>query len=188
MLYEGRQAERVLAALEERSTSVPAARAVLATLYLTGNLGLAIDREKAATLCLSDARTGYAYAQYILAWVSAEQGHLVQAANWMRLSAQAGFAPAQFDMGRFYLNGLGIAKDRTLGVEWLWKAARSGHIIAMRGLLQQYKAGWFGITRKLLASILWPLSGPALNLYCRFNGTSTARFFFYDWPNAGRNA
>ena len=186
LLYEARQAEMTLAALEEQTASLPAARAVLAALHLTGNLNLPIDRERAAELCQEDAKAGYPYAQYILAWTSAEAGHVLQAANWMRQAAQAGFPPAIYDMGRFYLNGIGVAKDRSLGVSWFWKATMAGHLIALRGLLQQYRAGWFGTIRRVVASILWPLSGPVLYAYWRLNGPNTARFFFYDWPNVGR--
>lgn len=186
LLYESRQAEKAMAALEEQAAALPSARAVMATLYLTGNLELPINRERAAELCLGDAKAGYPYAQYILAWVSAEQGHPVQAANWMRQAAQAGFPPAMYDMGRFYLNGIGVAKDRSLGVSWFRRATKTGHLIALRGLLQQYRAGWFGNLRKLVASILWPLSGPALYLYWRLNGPNTDKYFFYDWPNVGR--
>lgn len=175
-----------MSALEQQAQSLPAARAVLAAIHMTGNLGLAIDRAKAFQLCMEDAKTGYSYAEYLIAWIFAEDGHPLQAANWMRKSAVAGFPPAQFDMGRLYLNGIGVKKDRQLAMTWLWKATRSGHVIALRGLLQQYMAGWYGLARQVAATIVWPFTRPFVYLYWRMNGPNSQRFFFYDWPNVGR--
>jgi hypothetical protein len=155
---------------------------------MTGNLNQSIDRPKALRLCEQDAINGYAYAQYLVAWISAEEGRMLDASLWMRRSAAQGFPPALFDMGRFYLNGIGVRKDRQLAKGWLWKAVRSGHVIALRVLLQQYRAGWHGSLRKIVAKVLWPLSGPYLYIFVRLAGPNNDRFFFYNWPKVGKDA
>lgn len=184
-LYESRRAEEALEELQRQAESNPAARAVLAALHMTGNLELPIDRNKSRVYCADDARDGYAYAQYLLAWLCVEERDATQAVNWMRKAAMAHFPPAELDMGRFYLNGIGVSKDYDLALDWLWKAWRAGHVIALRYLLQQYKKGRRGPVAQLFASAAWPFSGMYLHLFTRLAGPYDVRYFFYNWPLVG---
>ncbi len=93
--YERRLPD-TLEQLDRKSDRSVGARAVLAAIHMTGNLNQSIDRPKALRLCEQDAINGYAYAQYLVAWISAEEGRMLDASLWMRRSAAQGFPPALF--------------------------------------------------------------------------------------------
>jgi TPR repeat protein len=43
-------------------------------------------------------------------------------------AAKEGLVEAQFELGMMYLNGIGVMnEDEDMALEWLWKAADSGH-------------------------------------------------------------
>jgi len=49
-----------------------------------------------------------------------------QAFDWYTRSAEQGFSKAQFNLGRVYFHGHGVAQDKDLAVEWQIKAAEQG--------------------------------------------------------------
>jgi len=63
-----------------------------------------------------------------------------KAVEWWEKAAQQGHAIAQYNVGRCYRNGWGVAKiDEKKGAEWIEKAAAQGHVGA-RG--RCYLEGW----------------------------------------------
>jgi hypothetical protein len=56
------------------------------------------------------------------------------ALDWYRKAAEAGFAPAQFNLGRLYAAGTGVPKDFAEARKWLEQAERGG-IAAARQVL-----------------------------------------------------
>jgi uncharacterized protein len=61
---------------------------------------------------------------------------LARARQWYARGAQAGFAPAQFNLGRMLAAGLGGAADRPAATEWLRKADAAG-VTEARAALEQ---------------------------------------------------
>lgn len=46
-----------------------------------------------------------------------------KAAKWYRQSADQGFAPAQFNLGKMYEKGIGVMQNYAEAISWLQKAA-----------------------------------------------------------------
>lgn len=63
----------------------------------------------------------------------AQKDYLVAFPKFLTL-AQQGNAPAQFNVGAFYLNGQGIQKDEKLAEEWFEKSAAQGNARALQVL------------------------------------------------------
>ena len=60
-------------------------------------------------------------------------GHAVPA-EWFRRAAEAGFAPAQFQLGVLYCVGRGVEKNLEDAVRWYELAAAQKHDMAMYNL------------------------------------------------------
>ncbi|MEP7455710.1 SEL1-like repeat protein [Phyllobacterium sp. SB3] len=57
-----------------------------------------------------------------------------KAAEWYRLAAERGFAPAQYRIGNFYEKGLGVDRDAVKAKHWYELAANQGNASAMHNL------------------------------------------------------
>ncbi|EJN05357.1 putative peptidoglycan binding protein,Sel1 repeat protein [Phyllobacterium sp. YR531] len=64
-----------------------------------------------------------------------------KAAEWYRLAAERGFAPAQYRIGNFYEKGLGVDKDAVKAIHWYELAAGQGNASAMHNLAVLLAAG-----------------------------------------------
>jgi len=69
------------------------------------------------------------------AWFELAQGlvarHAVEEAyGWQRRAAEAGLAPAQIELARMQLHGIGTAVDLRQAVNWLLRAEAGGHPVA----------------------------------------------------------
>ncbi|MCY6382512.1 peptidoglycan-binding protein [Hoeflea prorocentri] len=59
---------------------------------------------------------------------------LGEAARWYKLSADRGFAPAQYRLANFYEKGTGVERDLDIATDWYNKAAEQGNASAMHNL------------------------------------------------------
>ncbi|MEZ5499805.1 MAG: tetratricopeptide repeat protein [Steroidobacteraceae bacterium] len=160
------------------------ARATLALIKATGSLGQEPNLPAARELVELGASRDHAYSQHVMAWLLVEENQPLHAVQYMRQAARQGFSPALLDMGRFYLNGIGVTKDRRIAMEWLWRAYKAGHAVAKRYILQQYRAGHFGRSRKWLGHLIWPLTTIWLRGQLKLHGGYTESTFIYNWPHA----
>ncbi len=127
--------------------------------------GVAADEVEAAEWYRKAAEQGHPQAQYNLGvcydngrgvakdeveavkWYqkAAEQGHpdarFAEAVRWYRKAAEQGHAQAQYNLGRSYDNGEGVAKDEVEAVKWYRKAAEQNHADAQYALAARYDAG-----------------------------------------------
>lgn len=71
-----------------------------------------------------------------------------------KVSAEAGQAEAQFDLGVLYAQGLGVRRDLTEASNWYGKSARQGNPEAEFALGQLYSRGW-GVPRDEADAIRW---------------------------------
>jgi uncharacterized protein len=106
------------------------------------------------------ADENHAWAQATLADCY-EQGRNVdpdgkRAIHWLTLSAQQGFVPAEYELGRTYLYGRGIPADYAQAVVWEEKAAEAGHLNAQRDMALIYERG-FGVTSDPARAAFWNL-------------------------------
>lgn len=67
-----------------------------------------------------------------------------KAAEWYRLAAERGFAPAQYRIGNFYEKGLGVDRDAAKAKHWYELAANQGNASAMHNLAVLLAAGTNG--------------------------------------------
>ncbi|MCL2646500.1 MAG: sel1 repeat family protein [Phycisphaerales bacterium] len=63
----------------------------------------------------------------------AERGD-AEAAEWSRKAAEQGNVKAQYNLGAFYENGVGVSADVREAVRWYQKAADQGHAGAREAL------------------------------------------------------
>lgn len=68
-------------------------------------------------------------------------------AEWLRKSAEQGYARAQYSLAGCYLNGTGVERDAAKGVEWLRKAAAQDEIHALYELANRYLDGRDGVEK-----------------------------------------
>jgi TPR repeat protein len=50
------------------------------------------------------------------------------------MSAARGYVSSQVMLGLMYMKGIGVLKDKARAKQWLEKAAKQGHPIAMKNL------------------------------------------------------
>jgi TPR repeat protein len=62
------------------------------------------------------------------------QGEHARAFPLYRQSAEMGDAYAQFMLGSYYQDGLGVGRDDAQAIQWYQKAADQGHILAQTTL------------------------------------------------------
>ncbi|MEM9104159.1 MAG: peptidoglycan-binding protein [Pseudomonadota bacterium] len=70
---------------------------------------------------------------------------LQEAAKWYRLSADMGFAPAQYRLANFYEKGTGVDRDVSRALTWYQMAAEQGNASAMHNLAVLYAMGRDGV-------------------------------------------
>lgn len=64
-----------------------------------------------------------------------------EAVRWLRRAAETGEAKAQYQLGRFFLEGSEVLQDPTQGYLWMRKAAAAGHVGAQHYLGCMYQEG-----------------------------------------------
>jgi localization factor PodJL len=67
-----------------------------------------------------------------------------QAATWYQLSADKGFAPAQYRVGSMYEKGTGVERDINKAKQYYEQAANQGNASAMHNLAVLYASGALG--------------------------------------------
>lgn len=67
-----------------------------------------------------------------LAKGEAEKQDYAEALKGYKLSAEQGYASAQFSLGSMYANGLGVTQDYVRAVKWLNLAVISGDSVAVK--------------------------------------------------------
>lgn len=84
-----------------------------------------------------------------------QNGNEVEAAKYIRLSANQGQPAAQYYLGTLYENGQGVPQDAAQGRKLTELAARAGHRIAMYDLAIYYIEGKGGVTADLSIAAQW---------------------------------
>ena len=76
------------------------------------------------------------------------------AARLYRQAAEAGYAPAQYDLAYLYEQGLGVARDLKQAAVWYRKAAEQGNAEAQNNLGALYATGQ-GVSRSDPEAVRW---------------------------------
>ncbi len=81
-------------------------------------------------------------------------GDYATAMGLWRPFADQGHADAQFYLGNFYEEGLGVPQDDAAAASWYRKAADQGHADAQCSLGGMYDEGW-GVPQDYAAALIW---------------------------------
>jgi TPR repeat protein len=79
---------------------------------------------------------------------------LVEAARWLTLAAEQGYAPAQNNLAVCYSTGAGVPKDQGKAIEWIRKSAEQGYARAQCYLGLSYAKGE-GLPRDQAQALEW---------------------------------
>lgn len=82
---------------------------------------------------------------------------LSKAAAWYRLSAEQGYARAQFNIAVMYAKGEGVPQDLEQAAKWYRLAADQGHAFAQHNLAQMYLKGE-GVQQDYKTALRWETS------------------------------
>ena len=80
----------------------------------------------------------------------------IESAKYYRLSAESGYAKAQYRLGRLYDKGTGVKQDYDKGAEWYKKSARQGNTRAQYVLGVHYAKGK-GVKKNYMKAYTWLL-------------------------------
>jgi hypothetical protein len=65
----------------------------------------------------------------------------VESVEWYLKAAKQGNSSAQYELGRCYMSGIGVAQDQSVAVMWIRKAADKGDAQALNALGLSYLNG-----------------------------------------------
>jgi hypothetical protein len=74
--------------------------------------------------------------------------------NWYQKGADQGNAIAQFNLGRMYRTGQGVAQDYEQAAAWFRKAGEQGHVWAQSALGLMHEIGQ-GVARNYKQAVFW---------------------------------
>nr|WP_315252701.1 SEL1-like repeat protein [uncultured Duganella sp.] len=119
---------------------------LLAKLNLDGTDGLKKDPKAARKWYVNAAEWGYVPALNMLGLASRDGSlgakNIKQALDYFKEAAEAGYAPAQFNLAALYaVGGDGMPQDQALARAWYAQAGQSGHARALYTLGRIYDLG-----------------------------------------------
>ena len=117
-------------------------------------------RKRADGLLAKSAAQGYDQAIEYLHLLELGEFYLEEAWHHrvpdLRRLAEDGDHEAEYEVGMHYAEGsFGSDKDANLALYWFTRAAKGGHVAAMKKLAQIYREGLYGIPRNPAAAKLW---------------------------------
>ncbi len=115
------------------------------------------------------AKAGDALAQYRLGNVylygtQFEKQNVTEAMRWFRKSAEQNYAPAEYQVGRMYANGVSVAEDKKEAVRWYLLAADGGYKwaqIHLGEIYMHFLAEEFGAQQDFAEAYFWLSLGAA---------------------------
>ncbi len=103
---------------------------------------------------MGDAEAQYALSSAYLIGHGGVSKDGEQAVKWLRMSADQGFPPAQYDLGLLYWEGTVVPQDYSQAVVWMQKAAVQEFISAQYNLGIAYKVG-NGVEQDFTEALKW---------------------------------
>lgn len=85
-------------------------------------------------------------------------GNVAQAVKWLRIAADQGHAPAQYNLGRMHTIGKGVTHDYAQAVKWYRKAAAQGNARAQSTLGSMYALSHGVIQDNITAHMWWSIA------------------------------
>lgn len=101
---------------------------------------------------------------------------------WIKRAAEGGHRVAMFDLARLLLDGRGVAKNPTLGVEWMTKAAEADILQAQMHLAEMYTE-----KKDVRNALKWILKIAAKPTAAPFYLNKAGDIFFDGWETVPKN-
>ena len=133
------------------------AQADLAEKFRTGD-GVAVNHFEALKWAKLSSAGGNALGDFIVGKMYSRGEGVVskdyaEAASWYRKAAEKGLDRAQFELGVYYFEGMGVPKDYTEAIKWYRKAAKQNYGKALFNLGHMYLQG-FGVPQNYREAFL----------------------------------
>lgn len=106
----------------------------------------ALDRDEidvGVKLYHQAAELNYTLAQVYMGEFAETSQYLEEAVGWFLMAATQGDAAGQYDLGRMYVSGSGIAKDEAKGLYWFRRSADKNYLPAVKIIAGAYRSGTF---------------------------------------------
>lgn len=159
------------------------ARCVLAFLALIGTPTRAADIDEARRLASSALTGERGYANYVLGCIAIKERQVSGIAQYLGESHKAGFVPAATLLASIAIGARNASAKTKSGAErMLLKAAAAGHRPAQLALCGFYLRGRFGLAKRLLGLILFPLALTKYILSAKYRGFSIGAFQYFIRP------
>jgi len=101
-----------------------------------------------------DAKAQYELGRHYVKVNGTTRADYAKAAQFIRQSAEQGYADAEVVLGSFYGRGLGVPRNVATAVQWYRKAADQGNALAEYAMGEFYATGR-GVTNDMNEAILW---------------------------------
>lgn len=117
-----------------------------------------MNDERPVEQIISDAEKGDPFSAWVLGWMYNDgrseylEGDAYKSLQWYLISAEQGYAPSQFQIGQFFLNG--GEPTQKLSVKWFLKAAEQGYGRAQSTLALLYEEGTL-VPQDYLKAYMW---------------------------------
>lgn len=146
-----------------------AASVVLAYLYLQGEIGGAVDYDRALSMLEKPLVRGDAFALYVRGWIYfLREKNSIKAVHCWKISSERGFLPAMIELGRFLWWDLpGKPPQPEAAIRRLKSAHRAGHKQAASLIAVLRIKGAHGPLSKAVHRIKWLVA--------------SARYMFWLW-------
>ncbi len=120
-----------------RLTDDARGRAMLSLAEVAPLICVPLDRVDLDFLIQADA--GNADAQNDIGQLFSNAGKPKIALYWLERAARQGHADAMQWLGRCYIGGEGVPKNKNIGLMWIAKAAAHGHVIAQAQMQDSFR-------------------------------------------------
>jgi TPR repeat protein len=133
------------------------ARCVLAYLHLRGSPSIPADLDEAKRIASSAITGERGYANYLLGCFALKEGQVATAVNYLGESHKAGFPPALTAMALLMIGGPDTSTERCeKAVAMFQRAMAAGHLPAGLRLIQLYRSGKLGFSKRVLGNLWFP--------------------------------
>lgn len=126
--------------IRQRAESGEAMAQIMLGFLLEHGLGMSPDKEEAKRWYECAAKQDSPAGQYALARFIGEEDP-TELIAWLQKAAEAGYPPAQFQLGWSYEEGHSVDRDLNAALRWVTRAADARFFPAMRHLSYMYEEG-----------------------------------------------
>lgn len=107
----------------------------------SNGIGVEKDLNKVAVYQKIAAKAGHIESQYDYALYLLNTKHAAEAVYWFKTASDKGSIGATYYYGNLMFNGMGVAQNKTMGIQFITQAANKGFVMAYARLAQLFYDG-----------------------------------------------